>query len=225
RARATQIMAATADIFGLGLIDADGNRITRDGTPVGPLTSGAVKTFANGGIVESITGLVRKHFPMMKITSTYRNTNDHHGAGKAVDFSNGYDTTPEMQAAARWFYTNYKDQLAELIHWPLNGWTDVKNGQHLNYGEPTNSQHRNHVHIAAHAPLGAPGTASITEDMRGTMGGLTVGGSAVRYPYQSQKSTERNVNWGEASDLNRLARRSLGIYDQCGWLPVGGMAV
>lgn len=226
RARATQIMAATADIFGLGLVDADGNRITRDGTPVGPLASGNVRTFAGGGIVESITGLVRQHFPMMTITSTYRNTNDHHGAGKAVDFSNGFDTTPEMQQAARFFHQNYGNQLAELIHWPLNGWNNIKNGAPLNYGEPTNSQHRNHVHIAAHAPLGAPGTTEITAGMQGTADSLSAGDTAVGpYSYQSHALSERSVDWGEAGDLNQRARRYLGVYDQGGWLPSGGMAV
>lgn len=113
--------------------------------------------FAGGGVVPSIVGLVNRYFPGMSITSTYRNTNDHHGAGLAVDFSNGTDTTPQMQAAARFFHQNYAKGLLELIHWPLNGWQNIKNGAPLNYGEPTNSQHRNHVHVAAARPLPPPG--------------------------------------------------------------------
>lgn len=114
--------------------------------------------FAGGGVIGSITGLVNKYFPGMSITSTYRPGDPgHHGSGNAVDFSNGYDTTPQMQAATRFFHQNYAKGLLELIHWPLNGWQNIKNGAPLNYGEPTNSQHRNHVHVAAARPLPPPG--------------------------------------------------------------------
>ena len=118
---------------------------------------GVVGNFAGGGVVESIIHLVNKYFPGMSITSTYRNTNDHHGAGLAVDFSNGYDTTPQMQQAARFFHQNYAAGLLELIHWPLNGWQNIKNGAPLDYGAATNAEHRNHVHVAAPRPLPEPG--------------------------------------------------------------------
>lgn len=118
-----------------------------------------VQRFAGGGIVESIVGLINRFFPGMTITSTWRNTNDLHGQGKAVDASDGFDTTPAMQAMARFFYENYGSGLAELIHWPLNGWQNVDEGRPFNFGEPTNSQHRNHVHIASHAALPAPENA------------------------------------------------------------------
>ncbi|QNE90253.1 phage tail tape measure protein [Corynebacterium incognita] len=140
RGRSEKILAQVANKFGYQLMDANGQ----------------VQAFASGGVVDSITGLVQRHFPGMTITSTYRNTNDLHGQGKAVDVSNGFDTTPEMQALARWFYKNFKNQLAELIHYPLNGWKNVDEGKDFDFGEPTNSQHRNHVHIAAHQPLAAP---------------------------------------------------------------------
>ncbi|MCD2263678.1 tape measure protein [Dietzia aurantiaca] len=113
--------------------------------------------FADGGVIGSITGLVNKYFPGMTITSTRRNSNDYHGQGLAVDFSNGTDTTPQMQAAARFFHQNYAAGLLELIHWPLNGWQNIKNGAPLDYGATTNAQHRNHVHVAAARPLPEPG--------------------------------------------------------------------
>lgn len=108
--------------------------------------------FANGGIVESIVGLVNQHFPGMTITSTYRNSNDHHGAGKAVDFSDGTDSTPGMKAAAQWFYENYGGSLLELIHSPFGN--NVKDGSNVGdgfgfYGADTMAAHRNHVHVAA----------------------------------------------------------------------------
>ena len=137
---------------------------------------GAVKKtlgqFAGGGVVGSITGLVRKHFPMMTITSTYRNTNDNHGRGLAVDFSNGTDSTPEMRSAAQWFYQNYGKGLLELIHSPFNN--NVKNGRNVGdgfgfYGAGTMNQHRNHVHVAAAQPLGAPSDPNFV--LPGGMGG------------------------------------------------------
>lgn len=115
--------------------------------------------FSEGGIVDSIVGLIGRFFPGMTITDTWRNANDLHGQGKAVDASDGTDTTPGMQAMARFFHENYGPGLAELIHWPLNGWQNIDEGQPYNFGEPTNSQHRNHVHIASHAALPAPDNA------------------------------------------------------------------
>lgn len=113
--------------------------------------------FAGGGVIGSIVGLVNKYFPGMSITSTKRNTNDYHGQGLAVDFSNGYDTTPQMQEAARFFHRHYAKGLLELIHWPLKGWQNIKNGAPLDYGPATNAEHRNHVHVAAARPLPPPG--------------------------------------------------------------------
>lgn len=131
--------------------------------------------FAGGGVIGSISGLVNKYFPGMSITSTLRPGDPgHHGSGNAVDFSNGTDTTPQMQAAARFFHDNYAPGLYELIHWPLNGWQNIKNGSPLNYGDPTNSQHRNHVHVAAPSPLGPPGSdiVPIQSGSAGTGGGV-----------------------------------------------------
>ncbi|EGD24650.1 tape measure protein [Prescottella equi] len=116
--------------------------------------------YANGGVVDSLVSLVREHFPMMTITDTYRpGAADHHGSGLAIDFSNGYDSTPEMRGAAQWFHDNYGPQLLELIHSPFDG--NIKNGQDVGdgfgyYGADIMAQHRNHVHVAAADPLGDP---------------------------------------------------------------------
>ncbi|AKN77518.1 phage tail tape measure protein [Corynebacterium ulcerans] len=139
-------------------------------------TGGVVQRFANGGIIGSITGLLNRFFPNMSITSTLRNTADLHGQGKAVDASDGFDTTPGMQALARFFYENYGSGLAELIHWPLKGWQNIDEGRPFDFGEPTNSQHRNHVHIASHAALPAPEDAEswlakIGESIKSGVGG------------------------------------------------------
>lgn len=139
-------------------------------------TGGVVQRFANGGIIGSIAGLINRFFPNMSITSTLRNTADLHGQGKAVDASDGFDTTPGMQALARFFYENYGSGLAELIHWPLKGWQNIDEGRPFDFGEPTNSQHRNHVHIASHAALPAPEDAEswlakIGESIKSGVGG------------------------------------------------------
>ena len=149
------------------------NRLAMSGKGLG--FDGDLGGYAGGGVVESITALVGQYFPGMSITSTYRNTADHHGSGLAVDFSNGTDTTPQMQAAARFFHDNYARGLLELIHWPLNGWQNIKNGAPLNYGEPTNSQHRNHVHVAAPSPLGPPGSPITPIDSGGGSGTSMIG--------------------------------------------------
>ncbi|MFI2216522.1 phage tail tape measure protein [Rhodococcus sp. NPDC019627] len=122
--------------------------------------TGAVREYlggyAGGGVVGSIVGLVQKYFPGMSITSTQRDTADYHGQGLAVDFSDGSDTTPGMQEAARFFFDNYAGELLELIHYPLAGWQNIDNGNPFDFGEPTNSQHRDHVHVAADHELGDP---------------------------------------------------------------------
>lgn len=48
RARATQILAETAGIFGLSVVDQDGRRVHRNGSDVGPVP-GDVTAFADGG--------------------------------------------------------------------------------------------------------------------------------------------------------------------------------
>lgn len=136
--------------------------------------------YAGGGVVESISALVRRFWPMMSITSTYRNTPDHHGGGRAVDFSNGYDSTPAMRSATAWFAKNYQPALLELIHSPSP--FNIKNGRNVGngfgfYGAGTMNQHRNHVHVAASRPLPMPGgaLASVSGDVGG--GDFDIAGS------------------------------------------------
>lgn len=117
--------------------------------------------FAGGGVIGSITDLVGRFFPGMSITSTYRpGDTGHHGTGNAVDFSNGFDSTPEMRSAAQFFYKNYGPALLELIHSPFSN--NIKNGQNVGdgfglYGAGTMNAHRNHVHVAAAGALPEPG--------------------------------------------------------------------
>ncbi|MEV6432569.1 transglycosylase SLT domain-containing protein [Nocardia sp. NPDC051463] len=115
--------------------------------------------FASGGIVDSMAAVVGSKFPGMKLTSGLRNTdNGYHSVGKAADFSNGSDDTPEMQALASFIASNYPQSL-ELIHAPFGH--NIKNGKDVGdgvstYGAATMGQHRNHVHWAIGAPITAP---------------------------------------------------------------------
>lgn len=146
RDRSEKILANVASRFGYQLTGADGE----------------VRAFANGGVVDSITGLINRHFPHMTITSTHRpGHSGYHGMNKAVDVSNtgsGMPSNPEMQAVAKWFYDNFRNQLAQLIH---IGQYNIGQGQPVGdgmgfYGAGTMADHTDHVHLAADQPLRNP---------------------------------------------------------------------
>ncbi|WP_280404974.1 transglycosylase SLT domain-containing protein [Nocardia brasiliensis] len=97
-------------------------------------------------VQRSLWDAVRAAFPKAILNSAKRFQEvgagyDYHMQGKAIDLGG------PMQEIARWIYSRYP-QSTELIHWPLAGWQNLKNGQPTNYGEPTNSQHRDHLHWA-----------------------------------------------------------------------------
>lgn len=138
--------------------------------------------YANGGIVESMERHVGALWPALtpggKAYSTYRpGARGYHGSGQAADFSNtpNNDPTPEMQALAQHIYKYYKDQTLELIHWPLNGFRNIRNGQDADFGHQLNMEHRNHVHWALAKPLNPIPTSldGLMKDV-GFQGGITV---------------------------------------------------
>lgn len=109
--------------------------------------------------------IVRTVAPGLTLTSTEvwrpsgAQRGPHHGTGHAIDVSDGgaQMPTPTTMGVARFMYENYGPALTELIHWPLNGWQNVKNGAPLMYGAKDNNDHRNHIHLAAHTVLPDPG--------------------------------------------------------------------
>lgn len=113
--------------------------------------------FSQGGIIDSMTGFVNKHFPDLQMTSGWRFTdNGMHSRGKAADFSNqvqGGPSTPASRGLARAIYKNFPNQTEQLIHWREDGWKNLLSGRPFNYGEPTNSQHTDHVHWGLLKPL------------------------------------------------------------------------
>ncbi|WP_280185899.1 transglycosylase SLT domain-containing protein [Nocardia gipuzkoensis] len=157
------VVNARATARNMPLLEA----INRSGLP-GFADGGAVK--GNGkqpiktgsAIVDSMAAVVGQKFPGMKLTSGVRSTNDWHGQGKAADFSNGSDSTPEMRSLAQFIATNYPNSL-ELIHQPFSH--NIKNGKNVGdglsvYGAKTMAEHRNHVHWAIGSAVSAPSAPS-----------------------------------------------------------------
>lgn len=144
--------------------------------------------FANGGFTNLAGGLsavqrsmgafVGRFFPgMFNLTSATRPGDPgYHGRGLATDWQakdGQYQTqmpTPYSKALARAIYTNFRNS-TELIHWPLDGWVNLKNGNHLNYGAATNAGHGNHVHWATQSPLRFDGDNIVLDDVPGAGGG------------------------------------------------------
>ncbi len=111
------------------------------------------QSFANGGVVEGLTALAAEKAPALQVTSSYRDTSDHHGSGKAVDFSNGSGNTDEMLAWANYLADNYQDQLLELIYDDPRFDRNIKNGKIVPRDFYAGAgDHTNHVHAAMSVP-------------------------------------------------------------------------
>ncbi|WP_395705441.1 phage tail tape measure protein [Rhodococcus ruber] len=111
------------------------------------------QSFANGGVVEGLTALAAEKAPALQVTSSYRDTSDHHGSGKAVDFSNGSGNTDEMLAWANYLADNYQDQLLELIYDDPRFDRNIKNGKIVPRDYYAGAgDHTNHVHAAMSVP-------------------------------------------------------------------------
>lgn len=131
------------------------------GTQSKPVADGPGR-YADGGIVSTsdpldpiqaqLWDLVRTAIPGAVLTSGKRFTDvgsgyDLHMQGKAIDLGG------PMKEIARWIYNTYP-QSAELIHWPLDGWQNLDEGQPYDFGPATNAGHMDHVHWAANDFLG-----------------------------------------------------------------------
>lgn len=140
--------------------------------------------FANGGFTNLAGGLsavqqsmgqfVGRFFPgAFNLTSATRPGDPgFHGVGLATDWQakdgqfQSQMPTPYSKALARAIYTNFRNS-TELIHWPLDGWANLKNGAHLDYGPATNAGHGNHVHWAIRSPLRFDGDDIVLDDVSG----------------------------------------------------------
>lgn len=142
---------------------------------------GVIGRFANGGIVESMRRVMAARFPMLQLTSGLRFTdNGYHSKGQAADFSNGGDSTPEMRAATKWIYDNYRRKTIQLIHHPspynIGGGAPAGNGMGY-YKSGTMMEHQNHVHWAVNGPVSLEGTGPVPAGfvaMGGDGGGMDI---------------------------------------------------
>ena len=143
--------------------------------------------FANGGftnlagalsaVQQSMGNFVGRFFPgMFNLTSATRPGDPgFHGRGLATDWQakdGQYQTqmpTPQSKALARAIYTNFRNS-TELIHWPLDGWENLKWGNPITYPAGTNAQHGNHVHWAIQSPLRFDGDDIVLDDVPGAGG-------------------------------------------------------
>lgn len=120
------------------------------GSPGDPMNLGLTTE-----IQHAMWDAVRQAFPSAEMCSGTRSVDvgsgyDYHRQGKAIDL------TGPMPDIARWIYGTYPDSL-ELIHWPLSGWQNLKNGAPLMYNDSTNAEHMDHVHWAMAAIVSAAG--------------------------------------------------------------------
>ncbi|QIK50215.1 hypothetical protein G8C36_22200 [Gordonia terrae] len=136
---------------------------------------GKLPGYADGGLVtgnpvlDSLIAIQRQVAPGLQMTSGVRSEpGSFHNTGQAGDFSNGSSPTPEMLSFANYMADNYRAQLAELIyHDPRFAGRQVDEGQFVaDSFFAAAGDHTNHVHLAAHQPLGAPtgggGAPSVT---------------------------------------------------------------
>lgn len=122
---------------------------------------GQLPGYANGGLIQSMINVVKQKYPMLQVTSTIRpGQANNHGAGRAVDFSNGSGNTPQQLALARDLARVYPESL-ELIY-DSPGWSgNIKNGKSVGafgqfYTMAQAGPHHHHVHWAMATPPTKP---------------------------------------------------------------------
>ncbi|MFC9514394.1 tape measure protein [Nocardiaceae bacterium NPDC056970] len=172
RSRSLAILKETARRFGYSIVDRRA-------------------VMADGGVVESMSDLVRKNFPGLTITDSYRpGANDNHGAGLAIDVSNGFGNTDEQLAFANWVADNYPDS-KELIYDDPRFDRQIKEGNVVDSSFYAGAgDHTNHVHWAMGAAPGEPG-------------GSGAGGSGAEAADDGQRVFV--TNWPSASGYGGVA--------------------
>ncbi|BCN57129.1 phage tail tape measure protein [Prescottella equi] len=153
---------------------------------------GVVK-MANGGVVEGMSEIVRSRFPALSITDSYRpGANDNHGAGLAIDVSNGSGNTDEQLAFANWVADNYPNS-RELIYDDPRFDRQIKNGSFVGKGFYANAgDHTHHVHWAMSEAPGAPtGGGMDRESLNRAIDEAVMAEMAATTPDDKAKAAER----------------------------------
>jgi len=127
---------------------AEMNRAARSGT-LAAFADGGIASFADGGVTwPAMLDIVKAQFPWALDNSDVRPGDPgYHGKGEALDVGAPGDNPAQLAQVAAWIGSNYSNS-TELIHNP-NG--SIKFGKSVPpsfWGEPTWSQHANHVHWA-----------------------------------------------------------------------------
>lgn len=116
------------------------------------------QSYASGGVIDAMIGIVKQKYPMLQMTSGYRpGENNLHGAGLATDWAmpGAFGYHPTQVALAHDIAKTYPGS-AELIH-DAPGWSgNIKNGQNVGaFGQfytLADGPHDNHVHWAMTTP-------------------------------------------------------------------------
>lgn len=250
RGRSTQILAATAGIFGLGLVDAGGNPIGRDGTSVAPTG----QTFADGGIRsaaeilayargESVAG---QRASRSLEGATYVRGGFDWGDCSSAQGQLALFAVDRPAATGRFMYTgNQREQLSSIgfqsgmggpgdfsIGWihgasiPGGGHTSgTIDGVNLEMGGARgNGQIGGGAAPANHPQYAHQMHLPLSGGGLGSLEEIT-STSVDGFTYSRQGRGTTAVSWGEAQQWHDIAAKNLKLYDTGGIIPTGGMAL
>lgn len=174
------VKASAVDRIGVDNLD----HLNTGGSLLGAMPLNTTGRYATGGIVQpgaeltsdiqrSMWDAVRTAFPNAQLSSGTRYADvgsgfDNHMGERAIDLGGPIGNLPEQ---ARWIQDTYGPSVLELIHWPLDGFQNLKNGQPLDYGSGTNEQHRDHVHWAMQQMVSSDGKV-VSQGDEGGGGGV-----------------------------------------------------
>jgi len=176
--------------------------------------NGDLPGYASGGVIDAMKRIVFAKYPNWGLITDLRpGEANNHGAGLAVDFSNGTGNTPQQLALARDIARVYPESL-ELIY-DAPGWTgNIKNGKNVGafgqfYTLGQAGPHHHHVHWA----IKNPPTKSL-DSTGGGSGGQTAQGPANLPPMKWSENmlTVNAVRAGRAIALQFPEVQSIGGY-------------
>ena len=176
--------------------------------------TGDLPGYASGGVIDAMKRIVFAKYPNWGLITDLRpGEANNHGAGLAVDFSNGTGNTPQQLALARDIARVYPESL-ELIY-DAPGWTgNIKNGKNVGafgqfYTLGQAGPHHHHVHWAIKNPPTKP-----LDSTGGGSGGQTAQGPANLPPMKWSENmlTVNAVRAGRAIALQFPEVQSIGGY-------------
>ncbi|MFD6214948.1 phage tail tape measure protein [Nocardia salmonicida] len=155
RRRSLKILAETARRMGMAIVGKDD---TGSAGRLDPLTAAALSmrnllSFADGGVLDSITTLQQKVAPGLTLSSGHRDEpGSYHSTGQAGDYAGSQD---DMLAWANWLADNRRAELAELIfHHPKFSGRQIKDGEFVDDSVFAGAgDHTDHVHAAGKTVL------------------------------------------------------------------------